>query len=129
MADDLADRGREPTQPLVVSGLLGDVGEQVPQPRTREAQKPPLGRAVQEDLRDSERDELGVGDLRAAPRTAAHRQEIVHHHVKCGEKGVEFGEHETTSVVDVALATPNFGALLMSPRTSASAARQSESLI
>src|SRR3954451_9759817 len=108
MADDLADRGREPTQPLVVSGLLGDVGEQVPQPRTREAQKPPLGRAVQEDLRDSERDELGVGDLRAAPRTAAHRQEI----------GLVLAELDAlvtalyvvvdTSVVDVALATPNF---------------------
>jgi hypothetical protein len=43
-------------------------------------------------------------------------QEIVHAHVKCGEQSVEVGEHETTSVVDVAIATPPFGALVMSPR-------------
>ena len=60
---------------------------------------------------------------------AARRQEIVHHHINCGEKGVEFGEHEATSVVDVASATPNFGALLMSPRTSPPRGRNSESVI
>ena len=115
MSDQLADRGRELAQPAVVGRLAGQVGEQVPEPRAREAQEAPLGWAVEEDLRDRERDQLGIGDLRAAPRTAACGQEIVHQHVKCGEKGVEFGEHETTSVVDVALATPNFDALVMSP--------------
>jgi hypothetical protein len=116
MTDHLADRGREPSQPAVVGRLARDVGEQVTQPRAREAQEAPLGRTVEEDLRDRERDQLGIGDLRLAPSAAAGRQEIVHQHVKCGQKGVEFGEHVAISVVDVAVTTPNFDALVMSPR-------------
>jgi hypothetical protein len=127
MVDDQADPGRQPPQALVVAGLLRDVGEQVPEPPAGEAQEAPLGRAVEEDLSDGERDELGVGDPRPATRTGAPGKEIVHRHIKCGEQGVEFGAHEATSVVDVAGATPNFGARVMSPR--ATGDRDSESLI
>jgi hypothetical protein len=66
--------------------------------------KPALGQAVQQHLRDGQADHLGVGERRAAARSAPDGQEIVDHHIKCGEQGVEAGEHEATSVVDVALA-------------------------
>jgi hypothetical protein len=120
------DLGRQPPQPLVVARLLGDVGEQVPEPPAGEAQEAPLGGAVEEDLGNGERDELGVGEPWPATGTRARRQEIVHRHIKCGEQGVEFGEH-AASLVDVADATPNFGARVMSPR--ATPRGNSESLI
>jgi hypothetical protein len=75
-----------------------------------EAQKAPLGRAVEEDLRHRQGDELGVRDPGLAARALPPWQEIVGQHIKCGEKGVEVGEHGA-SLVDVALATPSFGAL------------------
>lgn len=59
--------------------------------------------AVQEDLRHSERDELGIGDLWATPCTGTPGQEIVHQHVKCGEQAVKVGGHEATSVVELRL--------------------------
>ena len=64
-----------------------------------------------EDLGDRQGDELGIADPGRAPRTAAPGQEIVGENVNCREKGVELGVHEATSVVDVALTTPSFGAL------------------
>lgn len=66
-------------------------------------------------LRDGERDELGIADPWPATRPGAGRQEIVDPHVKCGDEGVEVGVHGA-SLVDVAIATPSFGALVMSPR-------------
>jgi hypothetical protein len=81
----------------------------------REAQKPPLGMAAQKDLRDGERDELSVCDLWAAACAGAGRQEIVHQHVKCSEQAVKVGEHEATSVVEVAIATPTFDSRSISP--------------
>jgi hypothetical protein len=66
-------------------------------------------------LRDRERDQLRRGDPWSSARTGPDRQEIVHQHIKCGEKVVEVGEHETTSVVDVATATPTFDGLPIPP--------------
>ena len=80
----------------------------MPEPLARQPQEPPLGMALQQDLRDRERDELGVADPWASACTGPGGQEIVHQHVKCGEQVVEVGVHEATSVVDVALATPTF---------------------
>ena len=71
-------------------------------------------RTAEEHLRDRERDELGIADPRRTARSLAGGQEIVDPHVKCGDEGVKVGEHEA-SLVDVALATPSFGALVMSP--------------
>ena len=116
LGDDPRDRRRQGAQALVVAGLLWQVREQVPQPPPGERQELPVVWNGQEHLRDGQRDELGVGDPRRTPRTCALGQEIVHAHVKCREQSVEVGEHETTSVVDVAIATPPFGALVMSPR-------------
>jgi hypothetical protein len=129
MVDDQADPRRERPDALVVARLLGDVCEQVPQPLVRQAQKPPLGMAVQQDLRDRERDELGIGDLWAPACTPTRRQEIVHQHVKCGEQAVKVGEHEATSVVDVAIATPTFDSLLTCPRVASKTHANSESVI
>ncbi len=67
----------------------------------REAQEATLRRAVEQDLRDRQADELSVCDLRIAPCTRPARQEIVSQHVKCGQEGVEVGGHAATSVVDV----------------------------
>lgn len=99
------------------------------QPPACEAQKPPLGMAVQQDLRDSERDELGVADPRATPCTGASGQEIVHQHVKCDEQAVKVGEHEATSVVDVAIATPTFDSPPTTPRARPKPHANSESII
>src|ERR1700757_80052 len=96
--DDQADLARERSQPLVVAGLQWDVREQMSELFARKAQEPPLGMTVEQDLRDRERDELGRGDPWAPACTASDGQEIIHQHEKCGEKVVEVGEHEATSV-------------------------------
>ena len=86
----------------------------MPEPTVREAQEPPLLRAVQQHLRDRQADELSLTDPGPSPGTAAFGQEIVSENVKSDEQGVEVGVHEA-SRVDVALATPNFDTLVMSP--------------
>ena len=99
------------------------------EPAASETQKPPLGVAVEHDLRDGERDELRVSDSRATACTGSSGQEIVHQHIKCGEQAVKVGEHEATSVVDVAIATPTFDSPPMSPRAPATPGTNSESII
>jgi hypothetical protein len=95
----------------------------------REAQEPALGVALQQDLRDRERNELRGGDLWASACTTSGGQEIIHQHIKCGEKVVEVSEHEATSVVDVAIATLTFDDLSFPPGPAITAATNSESLI
>jgi hypothetical protein len=84
---------------------------------------------IEQDLRHGERDQFRAADLWGPACTPPGGQEIVHQHVKCGEKVVKVSVHEATSVVDVALATPTFDGLLMSPRAASTAAINSESLI
>ncbi len=74
---------------------------------------------VEEQLRDRQRDELGVGELRSAAGPGSPGQEIVSPHVKCGDEGVEVGAHEA-SLVDVAVATSDFGTLTNLPREAVS---------
>jgi len=88
----------------------------VPEPLSGQTQERTLLGALQDDLRDRQGDELGVADPWAFACTAPRGQEIVHHHVKCGEKVVKVGVHEATSVVGVAIATPTFDDLARSPR-------------
>ena len=95
------------------------------EPGAREAQEAPLGRAVEEDLRDRQTDDLGVADPRLPARASALGQEIIREDVKCDEKSVEVGRH-AASLVGVALATPDFDAR---PEDHSSMAVNSESLI
>jgi hypothetical protein len=85
--------------------------------------------ALQKDLRDRERDELSGADPWAPSCTPSDGQEIIHQHIKCGEKVVEVSEHEATSVVDVARATLTFDDLSFPPGPATTAATNSESLI
>jgi hypothetical protein len=78
---------------------------------------------------DRERDELRRGDPWASSCTASGGQEIIHQHIKCGEKVVEVGEHEATSVVDVARATLTFDDRSFPPGPAITAATNSGSLI
>jgi hypothetical protein len=74
---------------------------------------------AQEHLRDRQTDQLAVADLRRPSGPRARRQgeqEVIDTHVKSDDEGVEVGEH-AASVVDVAIATPTFGALVMTPRS------------
>jgi hypothetical protein len=82
----------------------------VPEPIARQRQELAVVGQPEEDLGNRERDELGVADPRRSTRSLALGQEVVHQHVNCREKGVEVGAH-VASLVDVAVATPNFGAL------------------
>ncbi len=93
--------GANAPHPLVVARLLGKVGEQMAEPAHREAQEVPLARDVEQDLRDRQADQLGVGDLWASPRTRPARQDFISQHVKCDQEGVEIGGHAATSMVDV----------------------------
>jgi hypothetical protein len=86
----------------------------MPEPTASEAQEAPLLRAVQQHLCDRQADELRISDPRLSPWTFALGQEIVSQYVKSDEQGVEVGVHEA-SRVDVAIATPDFGTLVMSP--------------
>jgi hypothetical protein len=63
--------------------------------------------------------------LAGAPGPLALGQEVVHQHINCRDKGVEVGAH-VASLVDVAVATPNFGALC---HASSPAGGNSESII
>ena len=85
------------------------------EPAAREGKELAVVGDRQEHLRDRQRDELGIGDPGWAARSLPVRQEIVNAHVKCRDEGVEVGEHGA-SLVDVAIATPPFGALVMTPR-------------
>jgi hypothetical protein len=108
------DRRSQGTHALVVAGLLGQIGKQVSQSPAGQREELAVVRNREKHLRDSQRDELTIGDLLRTARTLPRRQEIVNTHVKCDDEGVEVGVHEA-SLVDVALSNASFGALVMSP--------------
>jgi hypothetical protein len=97
----------------------------VPEPTPRQAQEPPLVRAIEKHLRHSQRDHRRVIDPRRTPRTGTLREEIISKHIKCDEQGVEVGRH-AASLVGVASATPDFDA---QPEDHSSAAVKTESTI
>src|SRR6266851_1270601 len=105
--DDKADLWCERANPLVVAGLLGEIGEQVAEPPMRQTQEATLLRAVEEHLGDSERDQFRGADPRLLSRAGTLRQEIVDEDIKPDEQGVEVGRHAASLVV-VALATSDF---------------------
>ncbi len=72
-----------------------------------------LGRAVQQDLGDGQADQLGVAELWWPARAATRAQQLVDGDVQCGDEVVEVGAHEPSSEVDVAIATPTLGGLVL----------------
>jgi hypothetical protein len=56
------DLWRERADALVVARLLGQIGEQVPQPPPRERENTPVAATVQPHLRDVQADHLSVAD-------------------------------------------------------------------
>jgi len=87
----------------------------VSQAPARERQELAVVGDREKHLRDGQRDELGVGDLRTArPLPRGQEIEIVNTHVKCDDEGVAVGVQEA-STVDVAMRNASFGALVMSP--------------
>jgi hypothetical protein len=119
MRDDLRDSRADRAQALDVGGLLGQIREQMSEPVARDREKPSVVGDAQEHLRDGERDQLAVADLRRTSGAGARRQreeEVIDAHIKSDDEGVEVGVH-AASVVDLAIATPTFGALVMTARS------------
>jgi hypothetical protein len=92
-------------QSLVVSGRLGQVGEEMAEATVSESQPAALRIATEQDLGDGQADQLGVGEASRSARTLACVQqveEVVDLDVECHDEGVEFGMH-----------TPYLGALAL----------------
>jgi len=79
----------------------------MPQAVAGDRQKPPVPRAVQQHLRDSQTDQLGVGDARRMSWATAGQQKVIGQDVKSDEERVEAGGH-WTSKVDGAATPPAF---------------------
>ena len=80
---------------LVVARLRGQIGKQMPDPPAGAAQEEPLARALQQHLRDHQRQQLVVGDqLRAAAaRRPLGRKHCTSSAIKRDHEGVEVGAH------------------------------------
>ncbi len=91
--------GQEPgggAQASVVSGLLGQVGEEVTEPVLGEAQPAALGVEAEQDLGHGQADQLGVGEARrsaGALPDAQPDEEVVDFDVACRDEGVEVVLH------------------------------------
>jgi hypothetical protein len=100
--DQPLDRRRQPTQPLVVAGLLGQIPKQVAQMGAGIPQPAGLAGEPQQRLQHREGDQLRVADPRCDPdrRPAGHPfgcglQQIVGAHVQCRGEGVQISVHES----------------------------------
>jgi hypothetical protein len=109
---------------LVVAGLAGDAGKQMPQARPGHGEKASVRRDAHDRLGDGQRDQLGVGDLAPSVGRGA-GQEIVGGDIGRGAGGVEVGVHRDLRVSGETL-TADFGS---SARGPFSTARSVESII
>ena len=103
--------GAAAAQPLVVAGLLGQVGEQVPQVSPGVPQPPGLGGEPEQRLHDRQGDQLGVaqprGDAdRRPPRRELRRflQQVIGPDVQCGREGVQVCLHKL--ILDALASSP-----------------------
>jgi hypothetical protein len=96
MTDGVGEQPGRGLQALVVSGLLGQVGEEVAEPMPREAPPAALGVEPEQDLGHGQADQLGIGEARRPAGTAADAEqdeEVVDGDVPCRDEGVELGLH------------------------------------
>jgi hypothetical protein len=112
VADGQAELGAGGGQALVVAGLGGHIGEQVPETGTNKAQPVAFGAGAQQDLGDGQTDQLGVRQLGWVAWSLAWAQQVVDGDVQCGDEVVETGVHGASLEVDVAKATPTLGGLV-----------------
>jgi hypothetical protein len=84
----------------------------VPQPAGGEPQPAPLRAEPEQDLRDRQADQLGIGEPGRPAWPTAWPELLVDGDVQCDDEGVEVGVHEVSLEVDVAFATPTLGALV-----------------
>ena len=125
---DLAEQPAGLPQAFVVAGLVGQIGEQVPQPAVAEPDPAVLVMTAKQDLSHGQGDQFAVGQAWSAAgvvATGIGPQQVVDDAVQCGDEVVEGGVHEASQEVDVATATPTLGGLV-SPVT---AHTDSESII
>jgi hypothetical protein len=94
IVDAAPDLRRERAQPTVVARLVDQLREQVAQPPPRQRQELTIVGHAQQDLRDRERDQLAIGQLRRTSGATTGLQEVVDLHIECDDEGVEGGEHE-----------------------------------
>jgi hypothetical protein len=110
---DLGDQRGRAAQAAVVGGLAADVGEQVPQPVGDRSQPAAFGAVAEQDLGHGQAEEFAVGQLGWVARAPAGFQQLVDGDVQCDDEVVETGVHEASLEVDVALATPTLGGLVL----------------
>src|SRR5664280_1206968 len=100
----LPDQGVElslgPSQPLVIAGLMGQVGEVATQMLAGVAEEPGLRGEAEQRLEHRHGQQLGItqlgGDTHLGPpdpKRRIGRQFIVDLHVQCGSEGVHIGVH------------------------------------
>jgi hypothetical protein len=87
-------------EPLVIPGLMRQVGEQVPQPGVAQPQPVMLRPGAQQHLRHRQAHQLRIRELlRPARATLARRDHmIVDQHIQCRQEGVEVCSHERPSM-------------------------------
>ena len=85
----------------------------MPQPLVGQPQPAALRAAAEQDLGNSQTDQLGVAELGPPARPLARAEQVIDHDVECDDEGVEVGVHEASPEVDVAFATPTLGALAL----------------
>jgi len=80
---------------LVVPGLLGQVGEQVPEPGVAHPQPVMLRPGAQQHLRHRQAHQLGSGQLLrlAAAQPASWDHVVADLHVQCGQEGIQVWRH------------------------------------
>jgi hypothetical protein len=99
-------------QALVVAGLAGQVGEQVPEPGGSESEPAAFAVEPEQHLGDGQTDQLGIAELGWPARSQAWTEHVVDGDVQCDDEVVETGAHGASQEVDVARATPTLGGLV-----------------
>lgn len=112
MADGQAELVAGGAQALVVAGLAGQVGEQVPEPGGSESEPVAFGVGAEQNLRDRQTDQLGIRQLGRSSWSQAWAEQVVDADVQCDDEVVETGVHGASQEVDVARATPTLGGLV-----------------
>jgi hypothetical protein len=92
-SDDPFDQAKRGAEPIVVPGLLREVGEQTRQVLAGIAQPVRLGGEAEQRLGNRDTHQLGVGQHRWPARPPRSCQLVIDLHVQCGQEGVQVLRH------------------------------------